>query len=175
MGFVIEDKRRARLLLHPIHLRGDEMDRFGLPLLWEGLLESPEKRKARIEAAKCLAKDAFETVARHLGHDEARHLFATISKKPPKGKQPKQNENKNLLELYDQEVNATPDLVKSVPGILAGRLFPENSNSARSTEKRIRRLVKKRDDAKRVHEEKMKMFRPTLFELAIAPSCKEDL
>jgi hypothetical protein len=131
----------------PIHK--EEKDRFGLPVVWSLLGESDEERKARISAAKRLIKDAFErfeTAARHLGHDEARCLFAELSKNSPKGKQADQDINRHLLDRYDRAVSEAPEQIKSIPRLLARRLNSRNPGSVEATEKQIRRLVKKRDE-----------------------------
>jgi hypothetical protein len=93
-----------------------------------------------------LIKDAFETAARHLGHDEARRLFAEVSKKSPKGRQADPDRNWHLLDRYDRAVSEAPEQIKSIPRLLARRLNSRNPGSVEATEKQIRRLVKKRDE-----------------------------
>jgi hypothetical protein len=124
-----------------------QKDKFGLSRVWI-IAEPPSERKARKAAARQLARDAFESVATHLGHDEARRLFAELARKPPKGKQADRRKNKMILDCYDVAMNELGNPDGSLPGYVAGLLksnSPDFRSATEATEKRIRRLLKERD------------------------------
>jgi hypothetical protein len=176
MGFSIDDKRRV-IPPPPLDPKNkDEKDWLGLPAYWSLLGESDEERKARTLAVERVVKEAFTTVTNHLGNDDARRLFREVSNKPSKqGKQEDKELNSEILKLYDSEVQAGRD-PKSIPAILARQLHDGNlhyrnakgkvthfrSQAVKSTETRVRRLVKEREKQAEAlataDAERMKMF-----------------
>jgi hypothetical protein len=125
-----------------------QKDRFGLPLVPVIGGETWPERKAREAAARQLARDAFESVATNLGHDEAVRVFAEAAKKRPKGKQANRRKNEIILDCYDAAMSELGNPDGSLPAHVADLLrsnFPDFRHAtADSLEKRIRRLLKER-------------------------------
>ena len=81
----------------------DARDRFGLPLHWTLLTETPAQRTDREAAVRALVCDVFAVAARHFGEDDARKLFRDVSagRKGAPRKPHNPGRDAELLALYD--------------------------------------------------------------------------
>jgi hypothetical protein len=155
--------------LSPIHPAFDSTrkDRFGLPLV--PVLASGIRLEDKA-AARQLARDAFESVATILGHDEAVRLFAGAAKKRPKGKQANRRKNEMILSWYDgvmsERGNPDGSLPAHVADLLRSNVPDFRHATAKALEKRIRRLLKERD-ARQAREKAIRIAIPTICDRAV--------
>jgi hypothetical protein len=146
----------------------DRKDRFGLPFSWSLLGESEAERVARIAGAEQLIKDAIEGAARHFGHDEARRRFSEIAKKPPRGKQANKEITGDLLAHYDRETSGGTLDKAEAPRRIAEALYKDHGRcfgeSALAIEKRIRRALENRVEARAEEKKRVAMYQAVVAE-----------
>jgi hypothetical protein len=134
------------------------LDRFGLPpVRWVSILnETSEEARAREATIDRVIAEFREALVLRLGHREAKRRLTEAAKAiklEPKGRQPRRDpsgeflfENDKILAMYDTIVRKAPEKRKSAARQVAKKLYPKNVEHA---EKRIRRLVKARDERRK--------------------------
>ena len=124
-------------------------NRNALAHFTEGALNA----SVRMNAARGLVRKAFAAAVFHLGETEALRVWANASKKRPGGRtgSRKPDKDKLLMEYYDQLVQGDRRKDSSLPRFLGGYLEKhyrgEYGQSSGAIEKKIRRLLKLRQEA----------------------------
>jgi hypothetical protein len=129
-----------------------EVGKFGLPLPPSPFLSEPApERLKRIASVKALVLEVFNLTKVHLGKEEARRLFVSVTH-GKKGKRAAEQVNSELLRLYDAAVVASPGKVSLAPRQVAKDLgktgqAKQYGASPEAIIKKINRLVTAREEA----------------------------
>lgn len=158
--------RKADFLWPPSFIDQNEKDQFGLRRAWSHLGESSEDRNARVLATQALVKEVVASVIHQVGRQEACRLFSEALKEPPQGRRPDKDENDWLLAAFDKEI--ADGTQRRHAAMEAAKKMETPSDDLESVARRIRTLVKARND-KRARDEELLQMRdgPSLLGLAM--------
>ena len=167
-----DDQSRGRKLPAIPDARADAnaTDRFGLPLRWTLLSDSP----ARKEKLAALVAEVFATAVHHLGDEEARALFREVSKGNPGRRAGRQNADRDSAWLALYDARATGLSVKDRKGLVVdvARQLHLGAQSAHATEEATYRhllgLVRDRDTKARKWAEAERPMRALLRRAGVA-------
>jgi hypothetical protein len=129
----------------------DELGKFGLPIPpFDPRSEPASERSERVAAVKALVLEVFNVTMVHLGEEEARRLFASVTH-GKKGKRAARQVHSELLKFYDAAVSANLGKVSSAPRQVAEDLcktgrIKQYGASEEAIIKKINRLVTAREE-----------------------------
>jgi hypothetical protein len=141
----------------------NEVGKFGLPISPSPLLSEPAfERIERVASVEALVLEVFNLTKVHLGEEEARKLFVSVTH-GKKGKRAADEVNSALLKLYDAEVATNPEKARSAPRRIAEHLYKPGLTKYGASDKaitrRIGRLVTAREKMESLALEELEISR----------------